>query len=288
MIKYNCNVCDRIYNEVMIHFTSVCTNNCAFCCDKNNNGVNKKDPDVLSIWQTIDTIKDKITDVTISGGEPLLFMEEVDLLCDLIKKNTNLKITLISSIPFIAHLNNGLFFQILDKVDAFAFSPQHYDEMIANKMRSAKDAIYNRQDFYKKLLPYNDKITVNLNIVKPYLSTKEDILKCIEHYNKLGFKHIRISELFDADDMHASFEEIFDIKMHSPFACGCKTDNFDITPWLPDFNGRLDVKRICFLRSNKYHASFTDLIKICTRNIFKKKYTFGVIYEDGSLHPYWC
>ena len=30
------------------------------------------------ILKTIDAIKDKITDVTISGGEPLLFMEEVD------------------------------------------------------------------------------------------------------------------------------------------------------------------------------------------------------------------
>jgi hypothetical protein len=29
------------------------------------------------------------------------------------------------------------------------------------------------------------------------------------------------------------------------------------------------------------------MFKAATRKLFEKKYYFGVVYEDGSIHPYW-
>ena len=49
MVKYNVNVCDRIYNEMMIHFTEDCPNNCPFCVDKRNNGIGERKPDIEKI-----------------------------------------------------------------------------------------------------------------------------------------------------------------------------------------------------------------------------------------------
>jgi hypothetical protein len=75
--------------------------------------------------------------------------------------------------------------------------------------------------------------------------------------------------------------------MKSPFAHGCKTNNFDITPWIPSFKGNLIVKRVCFLVCKQRHCSFSDLVKVSTRHWFKKPFAFGVVYEDGNVYPYW-
>jgi hypothetical protein len=89
--------------------------------------------------------------------------------------------------------------------------------------------------------------------------------------------------------MYVSIETALGIKLKSPFAHGCKTNNFDITPWIPDFDGNLILKRTCFLVNKKLHANLSDLVKVATRPLFMpKKYTFGVVYEDGSVKPYWC
>ena len=170
-------------------------------------------------------------------------------------------------------------------LDSLAFSPQHYKEDIADKIRGVKSK-YNHQELYK-ILPHKEKMCVNINLNKPYLYLKDDVCNCIKHYNDLGFTTIRVAELFDTDDNFVSFEEIFGIKMKSPFAHGCKTNNFDITPWIPSFKGNLIVKRVCFLVCKQKHCSFSDLVKVCTRHWFKKPFAFGVVYEDGNVYPYW-
>ena len=38
-IKYNSNICDRTYNELMLQLTKACPNSCSFCIDKLNHGV---------------------------------------------------------------------------------------------------------------------------------------------------------------------------------------------------------------------------------------------------------
>ena len=53
-IKYNVNTCDHPVSELMVHFTKVCPNNCSFCIDKMNIGVNTTKPDVNKIIESID------------------------------------------------------------------------------------------------------------------------------------------------------------------------------------------------------------------------------------------
>jgi hypothetical protein len=170
-------------------------------------------------------------------------------------------------------------------LDNLSFSAQHYKEEVADKIRCVKSK-YNHQELYK-ILPHKEKMCVNINLNKPYLYLKDDVCKCIKHYNDLGFTTIRVAELFDTEEHYVSFEEVFGIKMKSPFAHGCKTNNFDITPWIPSFKGNLIVKRVCFLVCKQRHCSFSDLVKVCTRHWFKKPFAFGVVYEDGNVYPYW-
>jgi len=286
MIKYNVNTCDQICNEFMIHFTKLCPNKCPFCVDAMNKGLSSKSnkPDVESIYNTILKYKDNVASVCISGGEPMLFMDEALSLIKKLKETTNLKVYVISSIPKNCNKNRELFYEILRECDGLTISPQHYKEEVADQIRGHKST-FDRQAFYTEM-PYKEKISLNINMVFPYLCEKHDILKCIEHYNKMGFKNIKLAELFNAENMYVRFEDVFGIKLKSPFAHGCSTE-FDVTPWIPSYDGKLTVKRTCFLVNKALHANLSDMFKAATRKLFEKKYYFGVIYEDGSLHPYW-
>lgn len=285
LLKYNVNTCDQIASEVMVHFTKYCENKCRFCIDATNKGIKLQKPDVESIFNTINSIKDKITDVTISGGEPCLYLEELYDLVKRIKEKTNLNVGIMSSLPTTCWVKRDLFFTILDMIDNFSFSPQHYNEEIADKIRGCKSK-YNHQELYR-IMPHKEKMCVNINLIKGLLEEKDDVLSCIKHYNDLGYKNIRLAELFEKEDMFVPVENIFDVKLNPPFACGCRTQ-IDAKKWIPSFNGKLTLKRACFMVNKKRHATLRDLLKIVTRNFFAKDYNFGVIYENGKLMPYWC
>lgn len=286
MVKYNINTCDQICSELQVHFTKSCPNKCPFCIDATNCGLENKTPipHIGAIYKRILKYKDNIESVCISGGEPMLYMSELLALIVLLKENTNLKVYVITAVPENCYKYKNVFKLILERCDGMAISPQHYNEEIADQMRGHKST-FDRQAFYAEM-PYKEKVTININMVKPYLCEKEDILKCVEHYNKLGFKDIKLVELFNMEKMYVNFEKVFDVKLKSPFAHGCKTE-FDITPWIPSYEGKFTLKRTCFLVNKLLHANLSDMFKAATRKLFEKKYYFGVVYEDGSIHPYW-
>ena len=286
MIKYNVNTCDQICSELQVHFTKSCPNKCPFCIDATNRGLENKTtiPHIGAIYKRILKYKDNIESVCISGGEPMLYMSDLLALIMLLKENTNLKVYVITAVPENCYKYKNLFKLILERCDGMAISPQHYNEEIADQMRGHKST-FDRQAFYAEM-PYKEKVTMNINMVKPYLCEKDEILKCIEHYNKMGFKDIKLVELFNMEKMYVSFEETFDVKLKSPFGHGCKTE-FDITPWIPSYEGKFTLKRTCFLVNKLLHANLSDMFKAATRKLFEKKYYFGVVYEDGSIHPYW-
>ena len=104
-IRYNINTCDHPAkdSELMIHFTKACPNKCEFCIDKINYGVDTIKPDIDTIIKTIDRYKNEVKNITISGGEPFIFIDELETLINWIKENTTLKILIITSIPNICY-----------------------------------------------------------------------------------------------------------------------------------------------------------------------------------------
>ena len=286
MIKYNVNTCDQICSELQVHFTKSCPNKCPFCIDATNRGLENKAtiPHIGAIYKRILKYKDNIESVCISGGEPMLYMSDLLALIMLLKENTNLKVYVITAVPENCYKYKNLFKLILERCDGMAISPQHYNEEIADQMRGHKST-FDRQAFYAEM-PYKEKVTMNINMVKPYLCEKDEILKCIEHYNKMGFKDIKLVELFNMEKMYVSFEETFDVKLKSQFGHGCNTES-DITPWISSYEGKFTLTPTRFLVNKLLHANLSDMFKAATRKLFEKKYYFGVVYEDGSIHPYW-
>ena len=117
----------------------------------------------------------------------------------------------IISVPKICHDKRDRFVYLLSILDGLNISAQHYKEDVADEIRKTKSQ-YDRQAFYNSL-PYKEKIRINLNIVKPYLYTKEDLTACLKHYDAMGFNSIKLSEIQHGKDYYVSFEKTFGIKL---------------------------------------------------------------------------
>lgn len=283
-MNFKCNCCDGIYNSFDVHFTSACDNKCAHCVDNCYEGKHIVKPNVNAIAKTIIDNSEGLDDVLFLGGEPCLYLNELIDCIDKIKAKTNLKIYVTSSVPKICYDKKEKFYYLLDIIDGFNISAQHYNEDIADEIRKTK-SLYDRQKFYTNL-PHKEKIRINLNIVKPYLYTKEDLTKCLKHYDAMGFNSIKLSEIQHGAEYFVSFEKIFGINLGSPYSHGCQT-YLDMSKIIPDFKTPVLLKRSCFLCEETLKASFSDGMKVLCTMFQKPKNKYGVVYEDGTLEKGW-
>jgi len=284
MLKLNCNGCDGIYNSIDIHFTKVCDNDCAHCIDHQYNSLGLNRPDVDKIVASVIEQSKGIDDVLFLGGEPCLYLEELVDCVEKIKQSTNLKVFVTTAVPKVCFTKRRLFIYLINLLDGINLSTQHYKEDVADQIRQTKSK-YDRQEFYKSL-PYKEKIRINLNIVKPYLYTKEDITNCLLHYDRLGFNSIKLSEIQHGKKHYVSFADTFGIKMPSAYANGCQT-YLDTSSIIPELKTPLLLKRSCFICEETSDASIADGLKILARVFVPKKDNYGVIYSDGTIRERW-
>lgn len=279
------NCCDGVYNSFDVHFTSVCDNKCSHCIDCKYEGFNILKPNINAIADTIIKNKDGYEDVLFLGGEPCLYLEELIKCIKLIKKETTLKTFVTTSVPKTCYDKRALFEELIELVDGINLSVQHYDEDIADEIRNTKSK-YDRQSFYNSL-PHKDKIRINLNIVKPFLYSKQDLTKCLMHYDKMEFNSIKLSEIQHGKEYYTSFEKTFGINLGSPFYHGCQT-YLDMDEIIPDFKTPVLLKRSCFMCEETLKASFKDGLKVLYKTFKNKPQNkYGVVYENGRLEKGW-
>lgn len=156
LFKLNNNICDQILNEAQIHFTKNCSNRCPFCIDAFNNGVGNKKPDIDKIFLSVLNIKDKIDDIAISGGEPMLYIDELLQLVRNIKRFAKLNVTVITSMPITCWTHKETFFEIIKIIDHLIISPQHYDQEIGDKIRGC-NSFYNREKLFSEIALFFNK-----------------------------------------------------------------------------------------------------------------------------------
>ena len=284
MVNFKCNCCDGIYNSFDVHFTSACDNKCAHCVDQCYEGKKIVRPNVRAIVDTIIANREGLDDVLFLGGEPCLFLDELIGCVYELKKYTNLKLYVTTSVPKVCYDQREKFETLINMLDGINLSTQHYREDVADQIRRTT-SLYDRQAFYSSL-GQKDKIRINLNIVKPYLYTREDIEECLKHYDKMGFNPIKLSEIQHGSDYYVSFEKTFGIKLGSPFSHGCQT-YINMQEIIPGFRTPLLLKRSCFACEETLKASFSDGVKAFTKLFTTPKNKYGVVYEDGTLERGW-
>lgn len=282
-MKRKCNSCDGIYNSYSINFSNVCDNNCEHCIARHYKGIDCI-PNVDKIIDTILKNLDGLDDVLFLGGEPCLYLEELIDCVEKLRKQTHLKLYVTTAVPKICYDNREQFEYLLSILDGLNISAQHYNEDVADEIRKTKSA-YDRQTFYNSL-PFKEKIRINLNIVKPYLYTKDDLIECLKHYDLMGFNTIKISELQYTTQSFVSFEQIFGIHLKSPYSNGCQT-YLDMEKIIPGFKTPVLLKRSCFMCEETLKATFSDGVKVISNLLTMPSNKWGVIYEDGSLQKGW-
>ncbi|MCP4607722.1 MAG: radical SAM protein [Planctomycetes bacterium] len=281
-MKKNC--CDGIYNSFDVHFTSACDNQCKHCIDIKYPGFGINKPNLWAIAKTVIKNSDGYDDILFLGGEPCLYLQELVDCIKIIKAHTKLKIFVTTAVPKTCYDNPKLFNTLLNLVDGINLSVQHYKEDIADQIRCTTSK-YDRQEFYLSMLNKH-KIRINLNIVKPFLHTRQDLFNCLFHYDAMGFNEIKLSEIQHGSDHFVSFEKVFNFNLGSPFANGCQTylSTKDI---LPELKTPLLLKRSCFLCEQTLKASLKDGIKLLYRFFNKPVNNYGVVYENGQLTKGW-
>lgn len=279
-MKLDCNCCDGAYNSYDIHFTSACDNQCAHCIDSRFHGLGIKKPDPSSIINTIMQDNNLIDDVLFLGGEPCLYLEELFECVRYLKRNSTLKVYVTTAVPKTCYDNKELFVKILRESDGVNLSVQHHDEHLADAIRRTISK-YDRQAFYESL-PYKEKLRINLNVVKPYLFKKQDILDCLAHYCNKGFRDIKLSEIQHGKEHYVNASEVLGLNLKSPYSNGCQ--QYVMLPGIPV---PILLKRSCFLCEDTLKASFSDGIKLLTKFVVPTKNTYGVVYGDGTLTNGW-
>ena len=285
LFRFNNNICDQVLNEANIHFTKSCPNKCPFCIDAFNAGLTYNKPDIEKIFMSVLSIVDKIDEVTISGGEPFVYIDELLQLVKNIKRYAKKKLTVITSLPKQCYDKKEEFFEIIKYVDTLVISPQHMDTDKGDKIRGSK-TLFNREELLKEI-PDKSKVSLTINLIKGYFDSLDDIKYHVRYFENLGFSHFKIAEIFDHDELYVSIEKLLGIKMNQPFSLGCSDKHFDVPPFIGETKSDFTIKRVCFYRTKHVHASFTDLIKIILRPLFAKKSFFCVIYENGEILPRW-
>lgn len=283
-IRYNVNPCDHGFSEFIVHLTKSCENKCPFCIAARYNDKGYIKPNIKAICNTLKKYEGKSPYITIGGGEPLLFLDEVIELIDWIRCNMRLEIYVVTSIPYTCYEHKDKFLYIVNHVDNFQITTQHYDENIADEIRGHKSK-FSHNEFLASL-PCKDKIILNVNACAPYIKTKQDIIDNIKFFYDMGYKNYRLVEIKDHPDMFVDIPKTLGVKIKPLFGWGCKQE-VDFSKFIPGFDGKVIMNMSCFLRDKHRKANIWDMIKSMTRPLFSKKHFFGVIYEDGSIYPYW-
>lgn len=285
-MKLKCNCCDGVYKSFDVHFTSACPFDCAHCIDKRYDGLGIVKPNVDAIVKTVVENQDGVDDILFLGGEPCAFMEDLIECIEQIRSKTKLKIYVTTAVPNSCIRDYDEFYTLLELVDGLNISAQHWKEDVADKIRRTDAGKrMDRQAFYRAL-PFKNKIRINLNIVKPFLYTKEDITKCLYHYDEMGFNSIKLSEIQHGKDYFVSFEKTFGIALGSAFSNGCQT-YIDTSKLFPGITTPILLKRSCFMCEETLNATFSDGAKAFCQLFTAPKNKYGVVYEDGSLKGGW-
>lgn len=290
MIKFKINSCDGIYDSLDVRFTKACDNRCEFCIEKDGLP-SLGDTKVAELIKA--TIGSGKSDILILGGEPLLNPENVLEYIEGVRKYVT-SIYLTTSLPKITSYGKGLDYlkNIIGLLDGINISVHHYEDRINNDVLKSTNP-YDRIHFLETLLrdtSIADKVRVCCNLVSGYIDTQESINEFLIHMHNIGVKNVKLNELQNVSvDAYVAFEDVYNLKLKSPFAYGCQTD---ITDKIRFNSGmRVTLKRSCFCNKDRSIAKATipDLVKCIAKRLNKNLNctNFMVMYEDGRIEAGW-
>lgn len=291
------NTCDGKYAQagLDLYFGTVCPNNCEFCIAKTSNTLGEsilpwnQKPDVNKILQSINEMCQKFgykTHLSIHGGEPLMYMDELGYVLDNLPENIG-DIRIQTSLPAICLKYPNKLINILKKrITKLMISIHHPDPDKNAEILKSKEN-HDRFEFIKYIkneLP-NIMIEVNTVLIKDVFN-KGDIEKLVLKSDDAKVDCLRLTEVRENENQYIPITNLIDIKYRSPWAHGCE---------IPVTASGIKYVKImarvnCFRCNSKLYASITDLLKGIIKKIewhlfhkFIRDYGVG-IFPNGDTY----
>lgn len=163
-----------------INITNICNAKCKFCSNELNNNNGKLN--LLELKSVLDEIHTKVSRFSISGGETLLFKDDLKSLLELLAKY-NRRITL--------NTNGSLLKETLDllncyPIESIQLSRHHYIDEKNNEVFGIKTISYEE---IKALEPKAD-LRINCLLIENYIDSPEEIVKFLEHISETNISQV--------------------------------------------------------------------------------------------------
>ena len=288
------NTCDYTCpNQIEVDFTLNCDNRCPYCYNKKYLGSDIRPQYEKIAYRVLNVLAEDQSPKVLSvlGGEPLLYIDELLEFVKIIRKNTNLKILVTSTLPLTCIKKWDKFIEILNLIDELHISAHSYDKKLGDISRNS----VSKHDRNKLLLDIlnadiSAEVAVHLNLAKDIISTRAAVLENYAFYDAMSnsankkLKYIRFTEIQLDENlpMFKDFEKIMGISLPAPYSNGCYQNITKLfggdTPCI--------LKRTCFLvTKHKTIESVKDLIKIAYKVFFRKKrkHLVYIVNENGDL-----
>lgn len=268
------NPCNGRYGKSLdVKITNDCNCSCDFCIEKG--GYRPPQAPVEKLIHTTNALRDYQT-LLILGGEPFLYDHLPEYL-EGIRKD-RVYITTNGS-AFSKHPLERL----AGKLTGINISVHHYNEATNAQILGryvSFDAIRNAVKVFKD---FGVTVRINTNLVKGFLSCREDIEFMVRLARELGADDIRFAELQNCNKLFISAQEaapeLFGHLSADPFSGGCEHLIKD-TSWDDPF--KISVRLACGL-VNPYRPAPASPIRKGSET--KVLYPNGMVY-DGWVNPY--
>ena len=199
--------------KLTIKVTDFCDCACKFCSNRNMRDFGKLD--FKKLEKVIRELNKTglLTRISITGGEPMKYPDEINKLINLIisiNENINIGITTNG-----LNLKKFLEFDNVEKIEGIHISRHHYDDKI-NKEIFNSEEIATTEDIKFLQSKLQDKLIININtvLIKGYIDSFKELKKMFEYVDLLGVKRIGIISLLKLNDYakehFVDFNEVFE------------------------------------------------------------------------------
>lgn len=187
-LRSACCICSDKF-PLFINIVNVCNAKCDFCVNQCS------DIGIINIKELqyfLDSYSTIISKISLSGGEPLLYFNNLKKLLVMLKRyNIDISIN-----------TNGYFLKkYINKLNKFSLSSiqvsrHHYDDEINNKIFKLKTI-----NFYDlKNIKSKNKIVINCLLIKGYIDSCEEVVKFLEQISEIDVKKVNFISMMDVND----------------------------------------------------------------------------------------
>ena len=173
-----------------INITNACNAKCEFCLNACNKDVGKLD--LVELKTILDKISPHISRISISGGESLLYPEELEKLLKLVQEYNK---------TIIVNTNGSFLIQnveMLNKYDieSIQLSRHHYEDDKNDELFKIKTISFEEL----KKIQLNADLRINCLLIKNYIDSKEEIINFLEKISETEIAQVGFISMTQVND----------------------------------------------------------------------------------------